>query len=106
MAAVSGNRGTSDGRALQRDVISRADGQVISLAQVAERLGVSKDTVAEHVRDGAFPGAFKLGTLWRIPAAPFEAIVRGWWCPAAGSFDDWHAALVAGSGQQPPVADT
>lgn len=40
-----------------------------SPASLAERWGVSTTLVYDLLNTGALPGAFRLGKLWRVPAA-------------------------------------
>jgi len=47
---------------------------------VAEKLGVSPQTIHKYCEEGVFPGAFKLGdgrtSPWRIPQKSFEAYLK------------------------------
>lgn len=106
MAGVSGTHDARGGRALQQQTLDQADGRLYGAEQVADRLGCGVAAVTRLARDGELPGAFKVGSMWRFPAAPFEAMVRDWWQPTddGPSFEDW-AAQLADNDQQPTVAE-
>ena len=46
----------------------------LTVAQVAQRLRVCRETILRRLRAGLFPGAIFLGSTWRIP----EADVMSW----------------------------
>jgi len=48
---------------------------VLSVKQVADRLGVSIRTVYKHVKSGNLK-AVKIGYLWRIREEDFEEFIR------------------------------
>lgn len=74
-----------------RDVLDRTDGRTYTPEQVAERLNVTKDQLGQLARNGAVPGAFKVGGSWRFPADQYEAWKHGWWDPAApGGWEAWR----------------
>lgn len=52
---------------------------VLTTGQVAQKLGVSLETVRRLIDRQYFPGAFRLGRHghWRIPAADVEAVRQG-----------------------------
>lgn len=39
----------------------------LTVGELADRIRVSKNSIVRRCRDGSFPGAIKLGHLWRIP---------------------------------------
>jgi len=47
----------------------------LTTGKVAARLGVSAPTVRDLIDAGKFPGAFKVGTDWRVPAADVDAYI-------------------------------
>lgn len=49
--------------------------RLLSCTQVAERLGLSRLTVADKLRAGELPG-LKVGRLWRVREADLDAYVR------------------------------
>jgi len=49
----------------------------VGVAEVAERLGVSSDTVTRWCRQGRIPG-IKPGRDWRVPASIAEDLLAGW----------------------------
>ncbi len=55
-------------------------GKLLSVTDVAEQLGVTVRTVQRWVRDGHFPGAFKVGpgktSPYVIPVEDFEAYIE------------------------------
>ena len=51
--------------------------EYVPIAEAAERLGVSVDTVRRELRAGTFPGGWQLQTRWVIRRAPFERFMAG-----------------------------
>lgn len=54
--------------------------QTYSVTEAAAMLGVSDDNLYDRLKeDGAVAGvkAIRLGTSWRIPRAPLDALVAG-----------------------------
>lgn len=49
--------------------------RLLSIEDVAERLGLSPLTVGDKLRAGALPG-LKVGRLWRVREADLDAYVR------------------------------
>lgn len=52
---------------------------LLTVAQVAERMSLSKELIARYCREGRFSGSMLLGRLWLIPAdsvSEFEATHR------------------------------
>lgn len=39
----------------------------LTVGELADRIRVSKRSIVRRCGDGSFPGAIKLGHLWRIP---------------------------------------
>jgi len=94
MAVVSGTDPSRGGRQHKLETLDAFDGRSLTLKDVCDRLDVGPDAASRYAKDGTLPGAFKIGSHWRIPAQPFEAWVRGWWTPAGdGPFENWYAAL-------------
>lgn len=95
MSVVSGTGTSRGGRQLQRDTIDAVDRDVLTLRDVSDRLGISHETANRFAKDGVLPAAVKLGSVWRVPAGPFEAWKRGWWTPTddGPTFEDWYASL-------------
>ena len=50
--------------------------EVLTAAEVAQRLRISRATVDRHARRGILP-AVKIGGLLRFPVGPIEALERG-----------------------------
>jgi excisionase family DNA binding protein len=58
-------------------VLIAADPNVLSVAQAAQRLGISKDLAYELARRWELPGAFRLGRRWRVSAVRLALAVHG-----------------------------
>jgi excisionase family DNA binding protein len=50
--------------------------RLLTQADIAERLGLSRVTVGDWLRTGKIPGAFKLGKLWRITEAGLDEFIE------------------------------
>ena len=50
--------------------------QLLTTAEVVQRLRVSRATVARHARNGVLPSV-RIGNLLRFPADPIERMARG-----------------------------
>lgn len=50
---------------------------VLSLAEAAPLLGVSRNTAWELALRGEFPGAFKVGSRWKVSIPRFNHEVHG-----------------------------
>ena len=57
---------------------------ILTVAQVADRMSLSKELIAKYCREGRFPGAEMRGRLWLIPAA------------TVGQFEDAHRKYARG----------
>lgn len=44
----------------------------LKTGECAERLGCCSRTVRNYLKRGYFPGSYKVGHTWRIPASTFE----------------------------------
>lgn len=44
-----------------------------TVSELVDRLGLHRNTVQNLIREGAFPGAFKIGRTWRVPQSDVEA---------------------------------
>lgn len=53
-------------------LVTKPPDKLLTTAQVAERLGITKSSVADLCRKGLLPGAFKHGRAWRIPESSLE----------------------------------
>jgi hypothetical protein len=54
------------------------EAEVYRLVEAAERLGVAEGTVALWLQERMFPGAYRVGTEWWIPAEELMGGVGGW----------------------------
>jgi excisionase family DNA binding protein len=50
--------------------------RLLTQADIAECLGLSRVTVGDWLRAGKIPGAFKLGRLWRITEAALDDYLK------------------------------
>ncbi|QJC22032.1 helix-turn-helix domain-containing protein [Arcanobacterium buesumense] len=50
--------------------------ELLTTADVAERLKISPETVAIYASKGEFPGSFKIGIRWRIPKNAIDDYIR------------------------------
>ena len=57
---------------------------ILTVAQVADRMALSKELIARYCREGRFPGAEMRGRLWLIPTE------------AVGLFEDAHSRRAPG----------
>lgn len=57
-------------------MVQGGDGRLVTVAQAADRLGVSKETVRRMVKRGAL-AAVKLGAALRIQASSVEKVIQG-----------------------------
>lgn len=57
---------------------------VLSLADAAPLLGVSRTTAWDLAIKGEFPGAFKVGSRWKVSVPRFNHAVHGTPIPTAG----------------------
>jgi excisionase family DNA binding protein len=55
----------------------RAAADVLSVEDVATRLGIGRNQAYEAVAAGKIAGAFRLGRRWLIPRVPFERMLSG-----------------------------
>jgi excisionase family DNA binding protein len=55
----------------------RAAADVLSVEDVATRLGVGRNQAYEAVAAGKIPGAFRLGRRWLIPRVAFDRMLSG-----------------------------
>ncbi len=53
------------------------DPHVVSIPQVAELLGISKDLAYDLARRGELPGAFQLGRRWMVSLVRLRGAVHG-----------------------------
>ena len=51
-------------------------GRMMTVAEVAEALHCSRATVYHLLRAGQIPGAFRIGTDWRISSDKFEEWIQ------------------------------
>jgi excisionase family DNA binding protein len=55
----------------------RAAADVMTVSDVATRLGVGRNQAYEAVQAGKIPGAFRFGRRWLIPRLAFERMLGG-----------------------------
>jgi excisionase family DNA binding protein len=55
----------------------RAAADVMTVEDVATRLGIGRNQAYEAVAAGKIPGAFRLGRRWLIPRVAFEKMLAG-----------------------------
>jgi excisionase family DNA binding protein len=63
----------------------RAAADVMTVEDVATRLGIGRNQAYEAVARGQVPGAFRLGRRWLIPRVTFDRMLRGDPSPADDS---------------------
>jgi excisionase family DNA binding protein len=51
--------------------------QYLTKKELAERLRLHRNAVARLLADGRFPGAFRIGRQWRIPASDLRVFIAG-----------------------------
>ena len=55
----------------------RAAADVMTVEDVATRLGIGRNQAYEAVAAGKIPGAFRLGRRWLIPRVAYEKMLAG-----------------------------
>lgn len=53
-----------------------AAGELLTLRQAAERLGISEQTARRRANADILPGAFKVGGHWRVKRSQLTAAIR------------------------------
>lgn len=66
--------------------IAPAEGSdTYSLAEVARKFGISRATAYRRANEGNFPvPVLRVGSLFRVPKAPVDRLLRGEVSPAVG----------------------
>lgn len=49
---------------------------MLNVQEIAAQLRVHQRTVLREIKRGHFPGAFRVGRVWRIPASDLRAYVE------------------------------
>ena len=48
---------------------------VLTAAQISDVLQIGETTAIKLIRGGSFPGAFRVGRVWRVPASDVTAFM-------------------------------
>jgi excisionase family DNA binding protein len=69
---------TSRAKDKRRKVLAkRAAADVMTVEDVAARLGIGRNQAYEAVARGQVPGAFRFGRRWLIPRVAFDRMLQG-----------------------------
>jgi len=55
----------------------RPGDEILTLAEMCERLRLKRDAVTERLKSGKISGAFKDGQRWRIKAQDLDTYIEG-----------------------------
>ena len=61
---------------------------VVTTSDLAHELGVTRETIVRHIRDGNIQGAFRRLGRWRIPVKEAEAFAASYDTGMAGALDN------------------